>query len=144
MGEMGKMKVFLDTNVVVDLLGERKPFFDDAVRIVEMHRRGFIRVCVSSLTVVNCAYILQKAYTEAVMMEKVRLICNMFDVMPIDNTVIMKAIESGRHDFEDAVQYFSAMRGESDVIVTRDRKGFMDFDTLVMTPSEFVAASMKN
>lgn len=58
------MNVFLDTNVVMDLLAERVPFFNDAASIVEMHRRGLINISISTLTVVNCAYILRKAYSQ--------------------------------------------------------------------------------
>ena len=72
------MNVFLDTNVVVDLLGERKPYFDDAAYIVEMHKKGLIHAVVSTLTIVNCAYIIRKAYSEEVMLDKVKKLCNTF------------------------------------------------------------------
>ena len=134
---------FLDTNVVIDLLAERKPFFNDAACIVEMHRQGFIHICVSSLTIVNCAYILRKAYSESVMLDKVAALCDIFNVLPVDRSAIMKAIESKRHDFEDAVQYYSSFYGEPDVIVSRDAQGFANLPILVMTPSDFIAKSSK-
>lgn len=138
------MNVFLDTNVVIDLLAERKPFYFDAATIVEMHRQGFIHIVVSSLTIVNCAYILRKAYSESVMLKKVEVLCDMFNVLPVDRSAIMKAVESKRHDFEDAVQYYSSLSGKPDVIVSRDVHGFSNLPILVMTPSDFIAKARVN
>ena len=137
------MNVFLDTNVVIDLLGERKPYYDDATIIVEMHKKGLIHIVVSSLTIVNCAYIIRKAYSEKIMLEKVKKLCDTFDITAIDRVAIMQAIHNGGHDFEDSVQYFSSLQCKPDVIVTRDKHGFDSFNIIVMTPSEFIAESRK-
>jgi len=55
------MKVFLDTNVVIDFMGEREGFFDNASAIFSMISEGIVRASVSVLTIINCAYILKKA-----------------------------------------------------------------------------------
>lgn len=137
------MNVFLDTNVVIDLLGERKPYFDDVAYIVEMHKKKLINASVSTLTIVNCAYILRKAYSEKVMLEKVKKLCDTFEVTAVDRAAIMQSIKNGGHDFEDAVQYFSSLQSKPDVIITRDKQGFENFGIKVMTPSEFIAESRK-
>lgn len=134
------MNVFLDTNVVVDFLAERVPFFNDAASIVEMHRCGLINISISTLTVVNCAYILRKAYSEEIMFQKIKLLCDMFTVLSVDKSAIIQAFESKWRDFEDAVQFFVSLRGGTDVIVTRDKRGFDDAGLPVMTPSAFMSA----
>lgn len=132
------MNVFLDTNVVVDFMGEREGFFDDAAAIFSMIDDKEITASASALTIVNCAYILKKAFSSDVMLEKVEALCQMLNVTPIDRTQLMNAVHLKPYDYEDAVQYLSAMPYRPDVIITRDKRGFNDFDILVMTPAEFV------
>ncbi|MBQ9641933.1 MAG: PIN domain-containing protein [Bacteroidaceae bacterium] len=132
------MNVFLDTNVVIDFMGEREGFFDDAAAIFAMVEEERIHASVSALTVVNCAYILKKAFGTEIMLNKVDTLCQMLDVTPIDKRLIQVAAQLKPYDYEDAVQYLSALPYNPDVIITRDKKGFRDFDVLVMTPAEFV------
>ena len=72
------------------------------------------------------------------MLEKVEALCQMLIVTPIDRTQLINAVNLKPYDYEDAVQYLSAMSYRPDVIITRDKRGFNDFDILVMTPAEFV------
>ncbi len=132
------MNVFLDTNVVIDFMGEREGFFDAAAAIFSMIEDKRITASVSALTIVNCAYILKKAFSSDIMLEKVEALCQMFNVTPIDRSQLTGAVELRPYDYEDAVQYLSALPSRPDVIITRDKRGFNDFDILVMTPAEFV------
>jgi len=132
------MNVFLDTNVVVDFMGERAGFFDDAATIFAMIEDRIITASASALTIVNCAYILKKAFSSDIMLEKVETLCQMLNITPIDRSQLMNAVQLKPYDYEDAVQYLSALPYRPDVIITRDKRGFNDFDILVMTPAEFV------
>jgi predicted nucleic acid-binding protein len=132
------MNVFLDTNVVIDFMGEREGFFVDAAAIFSMIADGSIHASVSSLTIVNCAYILKKAYGSDMMLEKLDTLCKILDITPIAKELVQNAIRMKPYDYEDAVQYLSALLLRPDIIITRDKKGFNDFDILVMTPAEFV------
>ncbi|MBQ7528178.1 MAG: PIN domain-containing protein [Bacteroidaceae bacterium] len=132
------MKVFLDTNVVIDFMGEREGFFESASTIFSMIEEGKIHASVSVLTIINCAYILKKAYSQEVMFDKVNDLCQLLDVMPIDKSQLQNAVNMKPSDYEDAVQYLSALPYHPDLIITRDKKGFSDFDIPLMTPAEFV------
>jgi len=132
------MNVFLDTNVIIDFMGEREVFFDDAAAIFTMIEDGKICASASALTIVNCAYILKKAFNQDIMLSKIQVLCQMLDVTPIERTQLVNAIQLKSYDYEDAVQYLSALPYHPDVIITRDKKGFSDFDILVMTPAEFI------
>ena len=132
------MNIFLDTNVVIDFLGEREDFFAEASIIFSMIDEGTIHASVSALTIVNCAYILKKAFNADIMYDKVEALFKMLDVLPIDKSQLQNAIKIRPYDYEDAVQYYSALPTNPDVIITRDKKGYRDLDVLVMTPSEFV------
>lgn len=135
------MKVFLDTNVVVDFLGKREPFFQDAANIFEMWKKEKIQLSLSVLTIVNCAYILHKAYSKETMTDKIRWLCNSFEVTPIDVSTIIGAVNMGGQDFEDSVQCLSASYFHPDVIVSRDIKGFSNAEIPIMTPAEFIKRS---
>ena len=132
------MNVFIDTNVVIDFMGEREGFFDDAAAIFAMIEDRKITASASALTIVNCAYILKKAFSSDIMLEKVEALCQMLNVTPIDRSQLINAVQLKPYDYEDAVQYLSALPYRPDVIITRDKLGFNDFDILVMTPAEFV------
>lgn len=133
------MNVFLDTNVVIDFMGEREGFFDDAATIFAMIEDRSIRASASALTIVNCAYILKKAFKSDIMLSKVEALCQMLDVMPINRSQLIDAVKLKPFDYEDAVQFLSALPYHPDVIITRDKKGFVDFGILVMTPTEFIS-----
>ena len=132
------MNVFLDTNVVIDFMGQREEFFDDAASIFTMIEDKKIVASVSALTIVNCAYILKKAFNYDIMLDKVNTLCQLLNIMPIDQSHLLEAARLHPYDYEDAVQYLSALPSHPDVIITRDKKGFKNFDILVMTPDEFV------
>ena len=137
------MKVFLDTNVLLDYVCERYPFHADIKQVLILHERGKIQCIVSALSIVNCAYIMRKTYKNDDVMRVVRWLCNRFIVSNIDKAAIGNAAKKDYRDFEDAVQYFSALPSRPDLILTRDKHGFEDLDILVMTPAEFVAESSK-
>lgn len=137
------MRVFVDTNVVVDFLGKREPFFQDAAIIFEMGRLGRIDVVVSSLTIVNCAYLLKKQFSNMVTLDKIEDFCQMLKISPVDRNVIFNALSLRPNDYEDAVQYFSAKSFTPDVIITRDKTGFKEYGVLVMSPVEFVSECQK-
>ena len=118
------MNVFLDTNVIIDFMGEREGFFEDAAAIFAMIEDKRITASASALTIVNCAYILKKAFNSDLMLEKVETLCQMLDIMPIERSQLMDAVELRPYDYEDAVQYLSSLPSRPDVIITRDKRGF--------------------
>ncbi len=140
---MGTINVFLDTNVVIDFMGKREGFFEDASIIFGLHNDGVIHASISSLTIVNCAYILKKAFSTEIMLEKIEMLCKTFNIVPIDKNVLLNAIRMKPYDYEDAVQYFSSLTNKPDLIISRDKKGFKDFDIPVFAPAEFVAEMKK-
>ena len=119
------MNVFLDTNVVIDFMGERIGFFEDAAAIFAMIDEGTIHASVSALTIVNCAYILKKAFSTDIMLSKVDELCQILDVRPIEKSQLQNAVQLKPYDYEDAVQYLSSLPFLPDVIITRDKKAIV-------------------
>lgn len=133
------MKVFLDTNVVLDFLGERDPFYQNALQIITMARvANQIDITISSLTAINVAYILRRSFPKDTVISKLKSFIAICDISAIDKQIIIEAVNADSYDFEDKVQQLSAISADADVIVTRDEKGFLDCEIPVFTPSEFM------
>jgi len=135
---MDKIKALIDTNVLLDHLAHRDGFFQDASVIFSMVDEGRLTGIVSSLSIVNCAYVLPKHYSGKAVLEQIRTMLQMFTISNVDASVLEQAASFEPYDYEDAVQYLSAMPYHPDVVITRDKRGFKDFAIQVMTPAEFV------
>lgn len=134
---MGKMIVFLDTNVVVDFIAHRERFAY-AARIVDMASNHLIRIAISTLTFVNTAYIMRKNSKEEIT-HKLHSLYRLSTVPPILDYMILSALQQKPRDFEDFIQYQSAIKSNADIIITNDAKGFEHCTLPVMTPEEFIA-----
>lgn len=132
------MRAFLDTNVVVDFFGHRDPFFSDAADIIDMAVRDEITLVVSSLTFINAAYVLRKSFGKDIMLRKLTQLASICDISYIDSNIIKDSILRNSRDFEDCVQYLSAIQGKADLIITRDKTGFADLGGITMKPAEFL------
>lgn len=133
------MKALIDTNVLLDHLAMRDGFFQDAAAIFSMVHDGYLIGIVSSISIVNCVYVLSKHYDGSAVLNQIKEMLDMFTISNVDADVLEKAADLKPYDYEDAVQYLSALPYQPDLIITRDAKGFRDFDILVMTPVEFVS-----
>lgn len=131
-------KLFLDTNVVLDLLGEREPYYIAAARIATLADKGRIALVVSSLTYATVYYILSKYESSEIVKDKVRKFNAIAMTADLTGTIIDKGLSSGFTDFEDALQYHCSLQSECDVIITRNVKDFNKADLIVLTPNEYL------
>lgn len=134
------MRVFLDTNVLVDFCIERQPFFEDAARIISMLEEGRFTAYASSVTYINIAYVLRKFFDRDKVIDKLAAMLRLCSVSSIDEEIVRRAIDLRDVDFEDTVQYLSAENVQADIIITRDEKGFKQATLPVFTPKEFLMA----
>jgi len=137
------MKLFLDTNVMLDLLGERDPFYVSAAKIATLADRNKLKIFVSALSYATISYFLTKYYGHEKTIEKLRRFKVISEICELDTLIIEKGLNSGFTDFEDSLQYYSALRKECDIIITRNGKDFKKSKIPVMTPNEFLN-SIKN
>jgi predicted nucleic acid-binding protein len=132
------IKVFLDTNVIVDALGERVPFNRSAQQILSLNELGKIRVVVSALTFSTTEYVLSKYFTREVMLNRLRLLKSMCEIVPLDEHVLEQSLAGPLRYFEDCIQYHSAIRAKCDLIITRDERDFVDISLAVLHPEAFI------
>ena len=133
------MKVFLDTNVILDVLAGRQPFFADSQRVMTYCERNPGSEAALVLTFCTVAYVLRKSLGRDQMAVALRNLRKFLAVLPMSDRTVDWAIDSDCSDFEDAMQYDYAAAGSADVIVTRDKTGFSKSRIPVITHVEFVS-----
>lgn len=138
-----KDKLFLDTNVVVDLLGEREPFYDDAAKIATLADKGKIQLIVSALTYSTVYYLLSRFEGKEAVKEKIRKLKVIAETADLTDNIIDKGLASNFTDFEDSLQYYCALNTECSILITRNGKDFKESDLPVLTPDEYLS-SLKN
>ena len=132
-------KLFIDTNIVIDLLAEREPFYEDAAKLFSLADKNQIELSVSALTFANTNYLLQKSNSAPTAKEILRKFKILTVVLSIDDKTIDLALnDSGFVDFEDAIQYYSAIENSQEIIITRNLRDFRTSKIPVMTASEFI------
>lgn len=136
--DMTYNRIFLDTNILIDLLLERKPFQHEARSIFELGVSGEAELFASSLSFMNTHYTINKTFGQKRALEIVGQLRKLVNLLTLNEGNIDEAILNPGADFEDAVQYFSAKAANCDVIISRDRKGFKGFDIPCLTPKEFL------
>lgn len=131
-------KIFLDTNIILDFLGERENFYEPSAKILTLADQKKIKILTSPSSVSNTFYVLAKYENAKIALEKIRkfkLLCSM-SIM--NDEVVEKAINSDFKDFEDAMQYFSAIASNCDIILTRNEKDFKNALIPVMNAESYL------
>jgi len=131
-------QLFLDTNIVIDLLEKREPYCFDAVRLFTMAYNGQVQLLVSPMTYATASYLLGKHGAEGVrrLLSDLR---SLTKVTPAYERTVDDALASRFKDFEDALQYYSARQACAEVIITRNGKDFTNSTLPVMTAGEYLA-----
>ena len=133
-------KVFIDTNVLVDLLLERDPWADDAAIIFSMADRKEIELLCCSLSFSTAVYLMQRMkYSRKEIVTKLAIVKSLCTVTTVDGFVLDRVLQSDFPDLEDAMQHYSALAAGAEVIVTRNVKDYAAAALPVMTPGEFLA-----
>jgi predicted nucleic acid-binding protein len=135
---MSMQSVFLDTNIILDFLGERANFYEPAARILTLADKKKIKIYTSPSSISNTYYILSKYENTKAALEKIRLFRLLCFISIMDEEVIDKAINSSFKDFEDAMQYFSALATNCEVIITRNEKDFKNALIPVMNAESYL------
>ncbi len=135
-------RLFIDTNIVIDLLSRREPFYDESANLFSLADKKVIELNTSSLTVTNTSYILLRqtdSKKAKEILRKLRLIVN---ILPLDDKIIGLALnDDSFSDFEDGLQYFTAIENDQDLIITRNLKDFKASKLPVMTAKQFLEST---
>lgn len=137
-------KIFLDTNIVIDFLGERANFYQPAAKILTLADQKKIEIYTSPTSISNTYYLLSRFENTKIALEKIRKFKVLCSISMMDDEVIEKAINSNFKYFEDAMQYFSALASNCDLIVTRNEKDFKNALIPVLNGESYLETLKKN
>lgn len=133
-----KKRIFLDTNVILDYLLEREPFYYDALKLWAACEEGTVEGYVSALTVNNVHYIAHRLKSETTAMIAVRGILSVFNVVPLDKELMKLAADFHDRDYENDIQLQSAIRSGCTHLFTRDPTHFHTKALAIVPPSSFL------
>jgi predicted nucleic acid-binding protein len=135
--------LFLDTNIVLDLLAYRMPFYTEAAKLFSLADKKKIKLSISSLCMADANYILSKQNPEMEVRQILRKFKVLVNVLPLDDKITDLALNSEFKDFEDAIQYYTAIENDQDIIITRNQSDFKESKIPVMTAGEFIKSIKK-
>jgi predicted nucleic acid-binding protein len=133
-------RLFLDTNIVLDFITERTPFFDSIASIISLVDKNDFTFVVTPLSYATIFYLTSKNGKQQYALDRLvrfKIVC---EICIMDEQIVESALHANMKDFEDALQYFSALKAGCDVIITRNGKDFKKSDLPIMTPSEFLSS----
>ncbi|WP_396177010.1 type II toxin-antitoxin system VapC family toxin [Flavobacterium sp.] len=131
--------LFLDTNVLMDILANRIPFYESSSKVYKLGLNKKCNLFTSSNTINTLHYLLKKFIGEQDIRKALDEITDIVSVIPVNLDMIKKSLKSNHKDFEDAIQIYSAQSIKGmDCIVTRDLKDYKNSEIQVYTPDQFL------
>ena len=133
-------RLLIDTNIVIDLLSKREKFYDEAAELFSRADKKELELTISSLTFANTNYILSKLKSPKDARAKLRKFKVLVEILSLDDKITELALSDDNfQDFEDGLQYYSAIENQIDIIITRNKKDFKNSIIPVLTAREFLA-----
>lgn len=131
--------IFVDTDVILDFLLNREPFSKDIAIILSLAESKKVELVTSGLSFANSYYILRKLAPHKKVIEKLKLLSTIIDIIDLNKSSIISALESSFKDYEDAIQNFTAIQDKNvKIILTRNIKDYKSSELAVMTPEMFL------
>ncbi len=132
-------RILVDTNIVIDLLAKRKEFYEEASELFSLSDKKEINLTISSLTFANTNYILSKQKSPKQAREILRKFKVLVEILNLNDKIIELALSDELFpDFEDGLQYYSAIENNVDMILTRNKKDFKNSKIPVLTAREYL------
>ncbi len=129
-------KLFIDSDVVLDVFAKRHPFYDHSARLLAQIEKNNALGFTSPLVFANLHYILRKLKSKDYALKSLRRLRLLIQILTLDAKSVDQALNS---DFEDGIQYYAAKKGGMNFIITRNKKDFKESSITVCTPEEYLA-----
>jgi len=131
-------KIFFDNDVILDISIKRELDVKDSVVLLNLVEDGLISGYTSSVIFTNTYYIQRKLIGHEIAINFLKKLRILLTVLNVNDLIIQKALESEFKDFEDAVQYFTAIENKIDCIITRNLEDYENSTIPIYTPSDFL------
>lgn len=132
------MKVFLDANVLIDVVQNRTDFVEASSKVLQLGLDGECELCASDITFTTVSYYARKNRTKEQLYEVLQSLRDFIDIAPSGKTAIDWALQQKSKDFEDSIQYYSALRSGAEYIVSRNVRDYPFNDIPVVSPLDFL------
>lgn len=132
------MRIFLDTNVLLDIFMRREPFYDASAQVVYACESGRFTGGFTTLTACNIAYALRKQMNSAQTIQAIRKLASIIEPIGTSVESLLKSLEAPNSDFEDTVQAHCALEWHAGAVITRDKSGFANCTIPIFSPTEFL------
>ena len=133
------MKIFVDTNLFIDILLDRQPFSAQSALIYKLCENALVEGYIAPITINNIYYICRKAHNIELIKEFLSGIATVFTIAPLESETVKKANKLSISDYEDALQYEMALQSGCEYLVTRNVKDFKNMTHIkVLTPEAFL------
>ncbi len=134
-------KLLIDTNIVLDLLAKREPFYDSAAQLFSLADKHKLKLTVSSLTFANTNYVLSRLKSSTEARNILRRFKILVRILSLNEKIIDLALNDDKFkDFEDGLHYYTAIENNQDIIITRDLKDFRESKLPVLTAEEYLTS----
>jgi len=138
-------KLLIDTNIVLDLLAKREPFYKSAAQVFSLADKHKIKLTVSSLTFANTNYVLSRLKSAKEAREILRKFKILVKILSLNEKIVALALnDESFQDFEDGLQYYTAVENNQEIIITRDLRDFKHAKIPVMTAEEYLTSMEKS
>ena len=131
--------VLIDTDVILDFFFDREPFSEFATDILNLCEENKLKGFTTPVIICNTYYLLRKAAKHEIVIEKIKQLLTILDVLQIDKEVVLDSLNSEFKDFEDALQNYSALKnGKISIVLTRNIKDYKKSELAVLTPETYL------
>lgn len=132
-------RILIDTDVILDLFFDREPFSENAAKVLSLCEKKVVIGFVTPVIISNVYYLLSQKAKQEKVIEKLKTLLSILEVLVIDKNTIIVALNSEFKDFEDALQNYSAeLNGEIDMIITRNTKDYKKSKLGIINPENFL------
>ncbi len=131
-------RLFVDSDIILDLLAKREPYYIHSSKLFTLIDKGEITAFTSPLVFANLHYLLRKLTSNASALKNLRKLKTFLTILPIDEKVIEQSLNSDFIDFEDAIQYFTAVNNGIKLLITRNKRDYKKSKISILTAEEFL------
>ena len=136
---MSKTKIFIDSDIILDVLLEREEFFESSANILNLSELDEIKLFTSVIAITNIAYILRKELkNNKKVNEYINIILGITKALPVTEEIIINSMETDFNDFEDSIQYITAKTNGIKILLSRNKKDYKKSEIQILTPLEFL------
>lgn len=131
-------KIFIDSDIILDLLAKREPHYIYSAKLFTLIDQQRFIAYTSPIVFANLHYLLKKSTSHSSALKNLRKLKTFINILPVDERVIEQSLNSEFNDFEDAIQYFTAVNNGIKLLLTRNKVDYKKSKIPIATAEEFL------